>query len=96
MLTKPDRIPEAAHGKWVRFIGGDTEPLRRGWYCVKLHDTENQQPQPTLTQAREQEEQWFNKASAWQGLSRHSQSHLGTKKLVLHLEEILSDLISTA
>jgi hypothetical protein len=96
VLTKPDRSQDTAHRKWVRFIDGDTEPLRRGWYCVKLHDTESQTPQPSLAEAREQEEQWFNKAFVWQGLPQQSRSHLGAKKLVQHLEEILSDLISTA
>ncbi|KAF8504669.1 P-loop containing nucleoside triphosphate hydrolase protein [Russula emetica] len=93
VLTKPDRSPETAHEKWVRFVRGETEQLRHGWFCVKLHDTETRHPQPTLREAREQEEQWFNKESVWGGL--RARSHLGTKKLVHHLEEILSEVIST-
>jgi len=92
VLTKPDRSPEAAHEKWVRFVGGETEELHHGWFCVKLHDTETRHPQPTLREAREQEDQWFNKESVWRRLG--ARSHLGTKKLVLHLEVILSDLIA--
>ena len=94
VLTKPDRSPEASHEKWVRFIDGDMEALYHGWFCVKLHDTETRHPQPTLTEAREQEDQWFNKAFAWQGLSQQARSRLGTKKLAQHLEMILSGLIS--
>lgn len=95
VLTKPDRSPEAAHEKWVRFISGEIEALHHGWFCVKLHDTESQHPQPTLAEAREQEDQWFNKASVWHRLPRQARSHLGATKLVQHLEEILSELIST-
>ncbi|KAI0002252.1 P-loop containing nucleoside triphosphate hydrolase protein [Russula compacta] len=93
VLTKPDRSPEAAHAKWVRFINGETESLRHGWFCVKLHDTQSGHPQPTLVQAREQEAQWFNKTSIWHGLPRHARDRLGTKRLVQSLEVILSDLI---
>lgn len=93
VLTKPDRSPEAAHEKWVRFIKGETEPLHHGWFCVKLHDTQSGHPQPTLVHAREQEDQWFNKTSIWHGLPRQARNHLGTKKLVQSLEMILSDLI---
>ncbi len=78
----------------MRFVGGETEPLRNGWFCVKLHDTETGHPQPTLKEAREQEDQWFNKTGVWRGL-RQARGHLGTKKLVQHLEVILSELIST-
>ena len=94
VLTKPDRSPQASHEKWVRFIGGEIEALHHGWFCVKLHDTETHHPQPTLAQAREQEDRWFEKESAWQELSRQARSHLGTKRLVQHLEVILSELIS--
>lgn len=76
----------------MRFVGGETEQLRHGWFCVKLHDTETAHPQPTLRVAREQEDHWFNKEPVWRGL--RTRNHLGTKKLVAHLEEILSDLIS--
>jgi hypothetical protein len=91
-LTKPDRSPEAAREKWAQFVGGEIEQLHRGWFCVKLHDTETGHPQPTLREAREQEGHWFNKESVWRGL--RARSRLGTKKLVQHLEEILSGLIS--
>lgn len=37
---------------------------------------------------------WFKKTSTWRELSRQSQNKLGTKKLVQHLEGILSDLMS--
>ena len=47
VLTKPDRSPEAAHEKWVRYIRGETEPLHHGWFCVKQPDT--QSPHPILT-----------------------------------------------
>jgi hypothetical protein len=76
----------------VRFVGGETEQLRHGWFCVKLHDTETRHPQPPLKEAREQEHHWFNKESVWRSL--HDRRHLGTKKLVLHLEVILSELIA--
>ena len=76
----------------MRFVGGETEQLRHGWFCVKLHDTETAHPQPTLRVAREQEDHWFYKEPVWGGL--RTRNHLGTKKLVAHLEEILSDLIS--
>jgi len=92
VLTKPDRSTEAHHEKWVRYVSGETEQLVHGWFCVKLHDTEARHPQPTLRDARDQEDQWFNKEPVWGGLG--TRSHLGTKKLVKHLEEILSRLIS--
>ena len=76
----------------MRFVGGETEQLHHGWFCVKLHDTETGHPQPPLREAREQEDQWFNKEPVWQRLQ--ARSHLGTKKLVRHLEEILSELIT--
>jgi hypothetical protein len=76
----------------VRFVGGETEQLRHGWFCVKLHDTETSHPQPTLGVAREQEDHWFNKETVWRKL--RAGNHLGTKKLVLHLEVILSDFIA--
>jgi dynamin family protein len=94
VLTKPDRTPEASHEKWVRFVEGEAEPLHHGWFCVKLHDTETAHQQPTLADVREQEDQWFNKTSIWRRL-RQARSHLGTKRLVQHLEEILSELITT-
>jgi hypothetical protein len=93
-LTKPDRTPEASHEKWVRFVEGEAEPLHHGWFCVKLHDTEIEDQQPTLADVREQEYQWFNKTSIWRGLGQ-ARSHLGTKRLVRRLEEILSELITT-
>ena len=76
----------------MRFVNGETEQLRHGWYCVKLHDTETGQPQPSLGEAREQEDHWFNKESVWRSVP--VRSHLGTKRLVRHLEEILSELIA--
>jgi GTP-binding protein EngB required for normal cell division len=93
VLTKPDRSPEAAHEKWVRYIKGETEPLHHGWFCVKQPDTQSPHPMPTLAEAREQEELWFKKTSTWRELSRPN--HLGTTKLVQHLGGILSDLMST-
>jgi hypothetical protein len=92
VLTKPDRSPEAAHEKWVRFVGGEIEQLSHGWFCVKLHDTETAHPQPSLRVAREYEDHYFNKEYVWRRL--RARNRLGTKKLVQHLEEILSDLIS--
>lgn len=49
---------------------------------------------PTLVEARDQEDQWFGKTSTWRELSRPHRNHLGTTKLVQHLEGILSDLMS--
>ncbi|KAI9441569.1 P-loop containing nucleoside triphosphate hydrolase protein [Lactarius indigo] len=94
VLTKPDRSPEAAHEKWVRYIRGEAEPLHHGWFCVKQPDTQSPHPVPSLVEAREQEDQWFTKTSIWRELPRSFQSRLGTKKLVQRLEEILSDLMS--
>ncbi|KAI0295245.1 P-loop containing nucleoside triphosphate hydrolase protein [Russula brevipes] len=94
VLTKPDRCPETAHQKWVRYIANETEPLRHGWFCVKMHDMQTPHPPPTLDEAREQEEQYFNKTSVWKELPRSARSRLGSKRLVLHLEDILSGLIS--
>ncbi|KAI0250038.1 P-loop containing nucleoside triphosphate hydrolase protein [Lactifluus subvellereus] len=94
VLTKPDRSPEAAQEKWARYISGEVEPLDHGWFCVKLPDTQSAHPQPTLVEAREQEDCWFKKERPWYGLPRQAQSHLGTTKLVRHLEDILSNLIS--
>ncbi|KAH9024286.1 P-loop containing nucleoside triphosphate hydrolase protein [Lactarius hengduanensis] len=84
VLTKPDRSPEAAHEKWVRYIRGETEPLHHGWFCVKQPDTQSPHP----------EDLWFKKTSTWRELPRTFHNRLGTKKLVQHLEEILSDLMS--
>ena len=94
VLTKPDRSTEAAHGKWVRYVSGEIEPLRHGWFCVKLHDTESGHPQPSLEEARDQEDQWFKKTLPWCDLPRQARSHLRTKSLVQQLEVILSGLIS--
>lgn len=94
MLTKPDRSTEAAHEKWVRYVSGDVETLHHGWFCVKLHDTQNGHPQPSLEEARDQEDRWFKKISPWCDLPRQARSRLRTKSLVQHLEVILSDLIS--
>ncbi|KAH8996866.1 P-loop containing nucleoside triphosphate hydrolase protein [Lactarius akahatsu] len=94
VLTKPDRSPEAAHEKWVRYIRGETEPLHHGWFCVKQPDTQSPHPPPSLVEAREQEDRWFKKTSTWRELPRTFHNRLGTKKLVQHLEEILSDLMS--
>ncbi|KAH9006239.1 P-loop containing nucleoside triphosphate hydrolase protein [Lactarius hatsudake] len=94
VLTKPDRSPEAAHEKWVRYIRGETELLHHGWFCVKQPDTQSPHPVPSLADARVQEESWFKKTSTWGELPSAFQNHLGTKKLVHHLEEILSDLMS--
>jgi hypothetical protein len=93
VLTKPDRSPEAAQEKWVRYIDGEIEPLHHGWFCVKQYDTQSGYPQPTLAEARDQEVHWFGKTSVWRDLPRPARSRLGTKKLVQYLEEILSDLI---
>ncbi|KAI9508373.1 hypothetical protein F5148DRAFT_979877, partial [Russula earlei] len=95
ILTKPDRSPEAAHERWVRYISGEIEPLRHGWFCVKLHDTQSPHPQPTLQEARDFEETYFHKSSIWYGLPRQARERLGTKNLVRHLEVILSELISS-
>ncbi|KAH9965465.1 P-loop containing nucleoside triphosphate hydrolase protein [Russula dissimulans] len=93
VLTKPDRIPDAAHDRWVQYIDGEAEPLRHGWFCVKQHDSQSPGPLPSLVQVREYEEQYFNKTSAWQSLPRQSRDRLGTRNLVRHLEDILSQLI---
>ncbi|KAH9007592.1 P-loop containing nucleoside triphosphate hydrolase protein [Lactarius deliciosus] len=94
VLTKPDRSPEAAHEKWVRYIRGETEPLHHGWFCVKQPDTQSPHPVPPLAEARVQEDLWFKKTSTWGELPRTFHNRLGTKKLVQHLEEILSGLMS--
>lgn len=96
VLTKPDRSPEAAHEKWVRYINGETELLKHGWFCVKQPDTQSPHPVPPLAEAREQEELWFRKTSTWRDLPRPSQNNLGTKNLVRRLEGILSDLMSAS
>ncbi|KAI9465217.1 P-loop containing nucleoside triphosphate hydrolase protein [Lactarius psammicola] len=79
VLTKPDRSPEAEHEKWVRYIRGETEPLHHGWFCVKQPDTQSPHPPPSLAEAQ---------------LPKPFHNHLGTKKLVQRLEDILSELMS--
>ncbi|KAF8270217.1 P-loop containing nucleoside triphosphate hydrolase protein [Lactarius quietus] len=96
VLTKPDRSPEAAHGKWVRYISDETEPLHHGWFCVKQPDTQCQHPVSRQADAREEEDCYFKKISTWRDLPRRFQNRLGTKKLVQHLEEILSNLMSAS
>jgi hypothetical protein len=59
-----------------------------------MHDMQTPHPPPALDEAREQEEQYFNKTSVWKELPRLARSRLGSRRLVLHLEEILSGLIS--
>jgi len=96
VLTKPDRSPEAAHEKWVRYINGDVEPLHHGWFCVKQPDTQSPHPVPSLAEAREQEDHWFKKQPIWRELPRRFQNNLGTKNLVQRLEGILSELMSAS
>jgi len=78
----------------VGYIKGKTEPLHRGWFCVKQPDTQSPHPVPPLAVAREQEDMWFKKTSIWRELPRSFHNRLGTKNLVQRLEEILSDLMS--
>ncbi|KAI0302309.1 P-loop containing nucleoside triphosphate hydrolase protein [Multifurca ochricompacta] len=94
VLTKPDRSPETAHEKWARYICGDMEQLYHGWFCVKQPDTQSPHPRVTMVEAREQEDLWFKKTAVWRGVPARFQTRLGTKKLVQHLEDILSTLIS--
>jgi hypothetical protein len=79
---------------WARYINGEAEPLDHGWFCVKLPDTQSLHPQPTLRDARDEETHWFEKGNVWYDLPRQARSRLGTPKLVRHLEDILSNLIS--
>ncbi|KAH9925891.1 P-loop containing nucleoside triphosphate hydrolase protein [Epithele typhae] len=94
VLTKPDRIASGDEDQWLRFIRNESEPLDHGWYCVKQPDSVQIKQGITWEEAREKEEEFFEKTSLWSGLDTSYRSRLGTAALMRRLGDVLSDSIS--
>jgi len=93
VLTKPDRIPRGEEGQWLRFITGQHEALKNGWYCVKQPDSQDLADRITWKDAREAENNFFMQAP-WLTLDSSYQDNLRTANLTDRLSIILSDLIA--
>ena len=92
VLTKPDRIPQGEEDCWLRFIRGELEVLRNGWYCVKQPNSLSHGI--TWEEARDQEKKYFSSTAPWCSLEAPYQERLRTNNLTERLSIILSELIS--
>jgi hypothetical protein len=92
VLTKPDRIPQSEEDRWLRFIRGEIEVLRNGWFCVKQPNSLSHGI--TWEEARYQEEKYFSSTAPWSSLETPYQERLCTSNLTGRLSIILSELIS--
>ncbi|KAF8586089.1 hypothetical protein K439DRAFT_1632008 [Ramaria rubella] len=93
ILTKPDRIPEGEHARWMKLIKNEIAVLQNGWYCVKQPSTADMDKGITFMEARRRGEDFF-KTSPWSGLDPWHKKRLGTQAVTQKLNEFLMDVIS--
>ncbi|KAF9555054.1 hypothetical protein CPC08DRAFT_643464 [Agrocybe pediades] len=93
VLTKPDRIPVGEESNWLPFIRNEKETLENNWFCVKQPSSNDLKGNPTWSQARQMENNFFSSQAPWCELEASYQKYLRTGNLVERLSNVLSDLI---
>ncbi|CAG8517604.1 9382_t:CDS:2, partial [Paraglomus occultum] len=88
VLTKPDRIEEKTHGKWLPKLEDSSGP---DYFVVMNPNQAKLIKGVTFIQAREEEEHWFKNTQPW--CSSNFQDRLGVKRLRTKLENLLIEKI---
>ncbi|CAG8571670.1 7429_t:CDS:2, partial [Paraglomus occultum] len=88
VLTKPDRIEEKTHGKWLPKLENLSGP---DYFVVMNPDQAKLINGVTFIQAREEEEHWFANTQPW--CSSTFKDKLGVKRLRTKLEKLLIEKI---
>ncbi|CAG8604246.1 10376_t:CDS:2, partial [Paraglomus occultum] len=88
VLTKPDRIEEKTHGKWLPKLENLSGP---DYFVVMNPDQAKLIKGVTFIQAREEEKQWFENTQPW--CSSTFKDKLGVQKLRTRLENLLIEKI---
>jgi hypothetical protein len=93
VLTKPDRIPEGEHTRWLKLIRSEVSALQNGWYCVKQPSSAELGKGLAFLDARRRGEDFF-KSSPWSTLAPMYKKRLGTQAVTQKLNEFLMAVIS--
>ncbi|KIJ53719.1 hypothetical protein M422DRAFT_222407 [Sphaerobolus stellatus SS14] len=93
VLTKPDRIPDGEHARWLKLLRNETSVLQNGWYSVKQPSTQDLERGLTSEEALRRGEEFFRTAP-WSKLDPLYQKRLGTRAVIQKLHEFLMEVIS--
>lgn len=69
---------------------GKENPLKNGWFCVKLPSSSDLRAKITPSDARAKEQKFFKTTAPWSGLAREYWGRFGTTNLGHRLGEILA------
>ncbi|RDB19012.1 Interferon-induced GTP-binding protein Mx [Hypsizygus marmoreus] len=97
VLTKPDTLTRGALGarqKWQETIEGKVDPLKHGYYCVRLPDDDERARNISRAASQELAAKYFASTAPWDQMANH-RNRFGVPNFVSDVSRLLIELIES-